>query len=124
MLQFLLNHALAVRLLSAPLGALLALSIAARALRPPQARHGRRRGVHRGLPTEIRRHRRSGQDHTWANTKSLRRVAPPTEHTLDDTAERRRYAAANRYEHTDEITQADLEALLGPRPAALIGAAA
>lgn len=102
---------------------LAAAAVAAVLLRTPRPRHGRRRGVHYGLPTEIRRHRRTTRDHTWAGTLSSRRVAASTLHALDaldTTGERRRYAAANRYEATGEITQSDL----GPRPAELIGAAA
>lgn len=115
---------LLLQILSVPGGTLLALLIAGAALRTPRARHGKRRGIRTGLPTEIRRHRR-GRLRTWEHTTSLRQVAPPTPHALDETSETsRRNAAANRYEDTGEITQADLDALLGPRPAELIGASA
>lgn len=102
-------------------------AVAAYVLRTKPSRHGRRRGVRHGLPTEIRRHRRGGRHRTWAGTRSLRRVAPATQHALDaldSTAERRRYVVANLIEATGEITRADLEAILGPRPAELIGASA
>lgn len=103
---------------------LAAAAIAVCILRTPPSRHGRRRGVRHGLPTEIRRHRRRGH-HTWECTRSMRVVAPSTLHALDaldTTAERRRFAAANRYEGTVEITRTDLEAILGPRPAELVSA--
>lgn len=103
---------------------LAAAAIVAYAMRTPQSRHGRRRGVRHGLPTEIRRHRRRGH-HTWERTISLRVVAPSTLHALDaldSTAERRRYVVANLIEATGEITRTDLEALLGPRPAELVSA--
>lgn len=105
---------------------LAAAAIAFYTLRTPRPRHGRRRGVRHGLPTEIRRHRQRGH-HTWAGTRSVRVVAPSTLHALDaldTTAERRRYVVGNLIERTGEITRTDLEALLGPRPAELIGAAA
>jgi hypothetical protein len=105
---------------------LAAAAVAAYALRTRPARHGRRRrSVRYGLPTEIRRHRRTARDHTWSPSLSMRVVPPSTQHaldTLDDTAERRRYAAANRYEGTVEITRTDLEAILGPRPTELVTA--
>lgn len=106
---------------------LAAAAIAAHTLRTPKARHGhQRRTVRYGLPTEIRRHRAHG-DRAYANTLSVRVVPAATQHALDaldSTGERRRYAAANRYEHTVEITPSDLDAIFGPRPAELIGASA
>lgn len=107
---------------------LAAAAIAAYKLRTRPARHGRhlRRSVRFGLPTEIRRHR-AGGDRAWAGTTSLRKVPPSTQHALDaldTTAERRRYVVANLIEPTGEITRADLETILGPRPAELIGASA
>lgn len=100
------------------------VTLASVLLRTPPSKHGRRRGVRHGLPTEIRRHRQRGH-HTWERTLSLRVVEAATQHALDEldtTAERRRYAAANRYEGTVEITRTDLEAILGPRPAELVAA--
>lgn len=115
-----------VQLAAVCVAVLAAAALAAYALRTPRPRHGRRRGVRHGLPTEIRRHRQRGH-HTWAGTLSLRVVPPSTQHaldTLDSTAERRRYVVANLIERTGEITRTDLEAILGPRPAELIGASA
>lgn len=104
---------------------LAAAAIATYALRTPRSRHGRRRGVRHGLPTEIRRHRRSGRHRTWAGTRSMRVVPPATQHALDaldTTAERRRWAVANLIEETGEITSTDLATLLGSRPAELVTA--
>lgn len=113
-----------VQLAAVCVAVLAAAALAAYALRTPRPRHGRRRGVRHGLPTEIRRHRQRGH-HTWAGTRSMRVVEPATQHALDaldSTAERRRYVVANLIEPTGEITQADLAALLGPRPAELVTA--
>ncbi len=114
-----------LQLLGTCCAVLAAVAIAAATLRTPKARHGeRRRSVRYGLPTEIRRHRPSG-DRAWANTLSLRVVPPSTLHALDaldTTAERRRYVVRNLIEPTVEITRTDLEALLGPRPAELVSA--
>lgn len=94
-------------------------------LRAKPSRHGRRRGVRRGLPTEIRRHRRTTRDHTWACTRSMRVVPAATQHALDaldTTAERRRYVVANLIERTEEITRTDIEAIFGRRPDELVSA--
>jgi hypothetical protein len=115
-----------LQLVGVVVAVLAAAAIAAYALRTPPSRHGRRRGVRHGLPTEIRRHRRRGH-HTWERTLSVRVVPAATQHALDaldTTAERRRYVVANLIEATGEITSTDLAALLGPRPAELVGAAA
>jgi hypothetical protein len=118
----------ALQLAGVCIAVLAAGAVAVYALRTRPARHGhRRRSVRYGLPTEIRRHRPDLRDHTWADTRSLRVVAPATQHALDEldtTAERRRFAAANRYEQTVEITATDLDAIFGPRPAELVGAVA
>jgi hypothetical protein len=117
----------AIQLAGVITAVLAAAAIAAYALRTRPARHGhRRRTVRYGLPTEIRRHRARG-DRAYANTLSVRVVPAATQHALDaldSTAERRRFAAANRYEHTVEITPSDLDAIFGSRPAELIGASA
>lgn len=116
----------ALQLAGVCVAVLAAAAVAAYTLRTPPSKHGRRRGVRHGLPTEIRRHRHSGH-HTWERTRSVRVVPAATQHALDaldTTAERRRFAAANRYEHTVEITPSDLDAIFGPRPAELIGASA
>lgn len=116
----------ALNLASVCIAVLAAAAIAVYTLRTPPSRHGRRRGVRHGLPTEIRRHRRRGH-HTWESTRSVRVVPASTLHALDaldSTAERRRYVVRNLIERTGEITRTDLEALLGPRPAELIGASA
>lgn len=76
------------------------------------------RGVYRGTPAEIRRHRARGRALTWTRTVSVRPDRTSTTHVLDLTSEDSvRHRAALRYEDTGEITQATLDALFRPRPA-------
>lgn len=118
------THEAAVWWLTVGAGLGLAVLVAAVALSRGErsGRHGGR-GVRRGTQAEIRRHRAGGRERTWAGTISHRPNRTATTHVLDlSSSASRRHRAALRYEETGEITQADLEVILGPRPA--IGASA
>lgn len=99
------------------LAALAPLLILATRDRDRTGRHSRAKGIYRGKPTEIRRHCAKG-DRAWPGTFSIAPRPAATVHRVDDAAPQRD-RAANRYEDTGEITMADLEALLGPRPEAV-----
>lgn len=101
-------------LLAALGAALLALVLRAATRREARTgRHGRRRGVRVGTPTEIRRHRRGCRERAWAGTRTVCARPTSTSHVLDEGSV---YRVSNLIESTGEITMADLEALLGPRP--------
>lgn len=107
MLPWIVEHQLlvtAVLVGCAPLAVLAVLATARR-----EARTGRHsRGIRRGTPVEIRRHRPAGPQ-TWADTRSVRPPHPSTSHVLDETsADSVRQRAALRYEPT-----VDIRALIG-----------
>lgn len=119
MLQIIAEHQLLIRVLCAPLALLFALVAAAGALRPPGKRGHHERGVRRGAPAEIVRHRLGGRERTWAGTCSCRVVAVVAGHALDDTVVQP-WRVANLIEWTGEITFTELEDLMA-RPE-LVGA--
>lgn len=98
------------------------------------ARHHARSRAKRSLPHEMRHHRTTTG--TWARTRGARaarlsgeatvvldQTSPP--HTLADRDKAgQQWRVTNLLDHTGEITSANLEAILGPRPAELIGASA
>lgn len=98
MLQFIAEHQLLVRVLCAPLALLFAMIVTASAVRPASHPGRHERGVHRGTPAEIVRHRLGGWERTWPDTRSLRLCAPLTTHALDG--------------HTGEISLTSLEQLM------------
>lgn len=108
---------------AASVGVLLFVLAHATRREPRTGRHARAHGVYHGKPTEVRRHRRKTHEHTWPGTHTACTRPAPAGHLLDETDPAAVQLHAARYEDTGEITQADLEALLGPRPA-LTGASA
>ena len=87
-----------------------------------QRPHCSRRPRH--VAGEIRRHDGTGDTHRAAPAGHLLHAQPNRHALLSDDERARRWRVANLIEETGEITSDDLSALLGPRPASLIGASA